>query len=702
MKNLKKNNLFNTKVKTKSLTVLLVTFLLSAFVGTLIVGKASAAIDYTEYTGTLGDADWALRIPEPWNGMLVIYCRGYAGPTMIPILRNQLNKRLGPMLDAGFAGAAANYGSAGFCIQAGVDSTYELTMYLIDNYDFNGKVFLYGLSMGGAVALLLGEKYPDVYSGVLDAFGTKDFGDQYETKSRWANMTDEELTEELNRLGIAVPPPGFNSVAALRDRITPDIPDFVLEAGGTTTTHPQAYEDRSPVYHADIMIPVITFHGTDDPIVPYYESLMYQTAVAKAYHSSLYRLYAVPGAGHNVGITNESTIYFNELVEWSNELTGAHDWPTLGYDPQRSGYTTSNAPNTNQVLWTSQLSGWITVHPAVVDGKLYVGDWNGVFYCLDAATGLQVWNYTADMMGSSPAVANGKVYFGTDDDNFYCLDAMTGAKIWSYKTGDDVASSPVVANGKVYVGSKDDKLYCFRADYGQVVWKFTTGGDIELSSPTFADGKVYVGSMDRKVYCVDAESGTLEWSYTTGAGVRSSPAVVDGKVYVGSNDNNVYCLDSNTGARVWSYTADDNITYSSPAIAYGKLYVGSLDNNIYCLDAATGALIWNYTTGDNIWGSPVVADGKVYIGSFDRNFYCLDAETGAIVWTYQTNGNIWSGLVVANGVAYGVSWDRNVYAFSAWEPIPEGLTIGVMLLLSTLAVVVSARYFRKRQKWENW
>jgi hypothetical protein len=33
--------------------------------------------------------------------------------------------------------------------------------------------------------------------------------------------------------------------------------------------------------------------------------------------------------------------------------------------------------------------------------------------------------------------------------------------------------------------------------------------------------------------------------------------------------------------------------------------------------------------------------------------------------------------------------------------IPEGLTLGVMLLLSTVAVVVSIRYFRKRPKTEN-
>ena len=34
--------------------------------------------------------------------------------------------------------------------------------------------------------------------------------------------------------------------------------------------------------------------------------------------------------------------------------------------------------------------------------------------------------------------------------------------------------------------------------------------------------------------------------------------------------------------------------------------------------------------------------------------------------------------------------------------VPEGLTIGVMLLLSTVAVIVSMRYFRKQPKLKNW
>ena len=34
--------------------------------------------------------------------------------------------------------------------------------------------------------------------------------------------------------------------------------------------------------------------------------------------------------------------------------------------------------------------------------------------------------------------------------------------------------------------------------------------------------------------------------------------------------------------------------------------------------------------------------------------------------------------------------------------VPEGLTLGVMLLLSTVTVIVSLRYFRKRPKTENF
>jgi len=64
------------------------------------------------------------------------------------------------------------------------------------------------------------------------------------------------------------------------------------------------------------------------------------------------------------------------------------------------------------------------------------------------------WSYTTgNTVSSSPAVVNGVVYVGSWDGNLYALNAHTGARLWSYDTVYEVWSSPAVANGVVYVGA---------------------------------------------------------------------------------------------------------------------------------------------------------------------------------------------------------------------------------------------------------
>jgi parallel beta-helix repeat protein len=195
--------------------------------------------------------------------------------------------------------------------------------------------------------------------------------------------------------------------------------------------------------------------------------------------------------------------------------SGVDDWPMFHHDLSHTGYSTSTAPNTNNVLWSYRTG---TVRPVVF---------------------------------SSPAVADGKVYVGSDDGKVYCLDAIgngdgTTSVMWNYTTGDSVFSSPAVADGKVYVGSTDGNVYCLYASIGAKFWSYTTDvtqiSNSVYSSPAVADGKVYAGSYDHCVYCLDASTGTKIWSYTTSDWVHSSPAVADGKVYAGSTDGNVYAF----------------------------------------------------------------------------------------------------------------------------------------------------------------
>jgi outer membrane protein assembly factor BamB len=81
---------------------------------------------------------------------------------------------------------------------------------------------------------------------------------------------------------------------------------------------------------------------------------------------------------------------------------------------------------------------------------------------LEARTGLKRWKYTTGYdVVSSPAVANGVVYVGSWDGKLYALQARTGSDLWSYKIGSTISSSPVVVNGMVYVCSDGGDVYAF-------------------------------------------------------------------------------------------------------------------------------------------------------------------------------------------------------------------------------------------------
>lgn len=362
--------------------------------------------------------------------------------------------------------------------------------------------------------------------------------------------------------------------------------------------------------------------------------------------------------------------YDNGLI--GRGYCGVDWWPMFHHDLRHSGYSTTEAPSTNNVLWNYTTGGGVISSPSVVDDRIYVGSDDHKVYCINAITGTHIWNYTTDYtITSSPAIVDGRVYVGSDDNNIYCLNETTGVKLWNYTTGNDVESSPAVANGRVYVGSADHRLYCLNASTGTYIWDYYTWLEPILSSPAVVDGRVFFGSWDRRVYCVNSSNGSSIWgSGSLGDIISSSPAVVDGRVYVGSNNDRLYCLNASTGAFIWNYTTNGDVT-SSPAVANGRVYVGSWDKNVYCLNTSDGTLIWNYTTGNWVDSSPAVADGKVYVGSVDHRVYCLNASTGIYIWNYKTDGDVWSSPAIADGKVYVGSEDGQIYCFAPYPTGPE-------------------------------
>jgi outer membrane protein assembly factor BamB len=98
------------------------------------------------------------------------------------------------------------------------------------------------------------------------------------------------------------------------------------------------------------------------------------------------------------------------------------DWTMFRHDPQHTGYSTSAAPNTNEIKWIYNTATEIDSSPAVANGRVIVGLSNGNVVALNSTTGERLWLYEtgagSNSIWSSPAIDSDRTYIGTRDHTY--------------------------------------------------------------------------------------------------------------------------------------------------------------------------------------------------------------------------------------------------------------------------------------------
>jgi outer membrane protein assembly factor BamB len=183
-----------------------------------------------------------------------------------------------------------------------------------------------------------------------------------------------------------------------------------------------------------------------------------------------------------------------------------------------------------RILWTYRTSGDVKDGPALVDGRLYFGDYSGVVYCVRASDGKQIWRtathglaggYSSGTFYATPAVAYGRVYISNTDGKVYSLVAATGAISWTYTLPDWAYGSPAASGGRVFATSYDGTVVALDARTGTALWRHLLPAR-SLSSPTVIGPLVYVADLgqDRtgrgRLYAYNPATGALKWSFKDG------------------------------------------------------------------------------------------------------------------------------------------------------------------------------------------
>jgi outer membrane protein assembly factor BamB len=282
------------------------------------------------------------------------------------------------------------------------------------------------------------------------------------------------------------------------------------------------------------------------------------------------------------------------------------DWRMFRYSGARSAHqpyaTALSNPSrvaTLHVAWSFQPPNAqaFRASPVVYKGRVYIGNGNGYFYALDAATGALLWQYPA---ATSPALTS----------QFTCNPSSNG--IASSAAIARIGNTDAVIFGapdrSIGSGRGEGRLFALNAVTGAVIWASPivanlppaptqTHEQIGYSAPLVFNNRVYIGIADHcdnpiqrgKVVAVDLATGAIDGAFSffgsgppRGGGVWSSVAGGGSGLYVTTGNTNIGSpeppdnhglsllrLDPNTGAIIWKHQPVPFVLDADPDWASG-------------------------------------------------------------------------------------------------------------------------------------
>jgi cobaltochelatase CobN len=399
-------------------------------------------------------------------------------------------------------------------------------------------------------------------------------------------------------------------------------------------------------------------------------------------------------------------------------MPASASYPMFHYDVARTGNVTGDAPITNQLLWSSDITGGcVAASPIISNGKVFISNWcaawhGGVeaLYCLNETTGEILWTNSLGGSGtaSTAAISGDKLFVGSIysdgapwpstaySGDLYGINASTGATLWnttiehSSAAWCGVGSSPVVHDDKIYVTTysnaslNNGTLHVLDFN-GNYLWNVSAGANYHYTSPAIADGKVFFSgnlANNHSLFCVNIYSpyNTL-WRFNTANNtqVKTTPAIWNDTVFFASEGytDRLYAVNASTGIELWNNSFSSKM--SSPALAYGNVFIGSNPTgNLSCFNASTGDNVWNFTANGKIDSSPLIANNTVYFGTNTASgtVYALNVTDGSLRWSYTlsppsgSSYNIMSSPAVSSGTVFIGSDYAGILAFS-----PSGANI---------------------------
>lgn len=316
----------------------------------------------------------------------------------------------------------------------------------------------------------------------------------------------------------------------------------------------------------------------------------------------------------------------------------------------------------------------------------------GSCIALNAADGSVAWRKVAgSAVRVAPAFDSGRVYFGSDDGNAYCVDAATGAEVWKVNPSGNTTMVPnqwkminiyplrcgvLVQGGNAYFAAgmvpwQAQYLMAVNATTGAQVWKqtFNTSSGANdghtFEGPMLSDGSTYLYQPQGRLSPIQfltstgARQGRLpggggSWALVTPDGSTMHGPGFGAQSPVVSNRSSHFKENNAT-----SRAAIREFPAATAVIADAANAYLVIDRKVQKLPRAGGTALW---TADLPGAATLILGGTTLFAGGENIVAAFDTATGSQLWSAPVTGTVHT-LALANGTLYASTSAGKIHAF---------------------------------------
>ncbi len=346
------------------------------------------------------------------------------------------------------------------------------------------------------------------------------------------------------------------------------------------------------------------------------------------------------------------------------------------------GYAWAFDSASGETLWSVKLENdarFSLASPAFADGRVFFATDKGCIYALEADSGDTLWSGKLTSGSGQNAELNtqivydeGSLYVGSWEGKYYCLEAdgYEGQPdiLWTYNIAGkryDWYSAASIIGDYCLFGDTAGLITCLDKSSGEFVSSLDLNAVFGISTGSIRSGIssnagqdcLYLTSKNGYLFSLgfSPQTGVFStaesWYYRIDAYSASTPVYHDRRIYVGSGgsfagqEGALYCLDSQ-GNLIWrnEIAGETYGSQASPALSlqgddiYIYLTTGEPQAAVVCVNGE-GTLLWKYVPPytEYTLQSVAIYEGRVYFVNDAGYIFALGSQPA---WDVNADGSI--------------------------------------------------------------